>query len=153
LLLERLAREGMAPAQVARELARLASHQTVVSTQVAIDTARLQPLVAAIAKLAAAVLKAPSSDHATLADLLRQTADLWVIARNLEARARDPQVKAAAHALFRLQAGATLYEHSYKDVAARTGDGDGFHPAPPGPGPALDLRNAGGLSIYTGGSG
>jgi hypothetical protein len=153
LLFETLMRDGLAPAQVARELARLATHQFVRHSQVAIDTARLQPLVDAVAKLAAAVLKAPSSDHAALADILRQTADLWVVARNLEARAKDPQVKAAAHALFRLQAGATLYERSSKGVAAFTGDGDGFHPAPPGPGPALDLRNAGGLSIYAGGSG
>jgi hypothetical protein len=50
--------------------------------------------------------------------------DLWLFARRVQGGAADPAVAAAAKALFRLQAGATLYEK------------------------ASDREGTGGLSIY-----
>jgi hypothetical protein len=152
LLLERLAREGLPPAQVARELARLAMGKGSegVRTEVAIETAKLEPLVAAVARLSAALLQSP--DRWLLARVLRDTGDLWVIARNLEKLGKSPEVKAAAHALFRLQAGATLYERSSRGTAASVRSTERGSILGP---PALrtKLNDAGGLSIYSGGSG
>jgi hypothetical protein len=147
LLFERLAREGVPPAQAARELARqaLRKFDNSVVSEVAIDTARLAPLVAQVAKLSAALLQGPASERDALTAAVQQTStayevDLWALARNLERGAQTPAVKAAAHALFRLQAGATLYERS--TVMA--------------PGVANMYGNTGkggGMSIYGGGRG
>jgi hypothetical protein len=135
MLLEKMARSGEKPEQVARALAKaaMAKDASGIESVTAIELRKLQPLVRQINALVAALLKSPQ-DLANLkgwlddarddgAGMNRPMGDLWLFARRVQLGATDPAVLAAAKGLFRLQAGATLYEK-----------GDGKH--------------TGGLSIY-----
>jgi hypothetical protein len=162
-LFERLVRMGTPPAQLARELARQATlkNSRGVTSEVAIDTAQLAPLVDQIGKLSSALLQAPRSERAVLARAIEETPggrtrDLWQLVRTLQRTAQTAPVKEAARTLFRLQARATLYERTPGDAAfvdeRPTRSREVMAPDREAPG-MPEAPNPGGLSIYAGGSG
>jgi hypothetical protein len=140
LLFERMIRDGQPPEEIARALAKQAmkATSTGVTTAVAMNLGKLAPLVAQVGKLTKALIA--SFPRGAIAAAMKRArdpqqmgmGDLWTFARNILQNVRDPAVQAEARALFRLEAGATLFEKT--------------RPLQTGTKPVA--RNWGGLSIY-----
>jgi hypothetical protein len=123
LLYEKLVREGKAPADIARELAKAVTRKDAggVSTVVAMDLAKLSPLVKQIGKLVTALQALGPADMKLVSAALSSArigarswavGDLWLFARAIDKTVKNPAVQKEVKALYRLQAGATLFERS-----------------------------------------
>jgi hypothetical protein len=123
LLFEELVRQGLAPEAMARTLAKrsIDKNSDGVDTIVAMDLRKLEPLVKQIAKLVQALMALSPADKVLVRQALTASrvgekqwgvGDLWRFARALDKTVKDPAVQREVKALYRAQAGATLFEKS-----------------------------------------